>query len=199
VTVPFHLCECTRSHPEARPAQPCSTLLKILQATPCQSLYAHAQPFIQSPHRSHPVLVPVLFKPMLSLSLSHALLLICGHLRTGASQHALAEDTSPEVTQKLFQLNTLAPINLTQALLPHILSPQASSESPEAHTQSPGDAAASQGQCHIVVVSSMAGKVPSPGQSVYSGCKTALMGYFASLGTELAGRYGCVANVSCIA
>ena len=139
----------------------------------------------------------------------------CCCLPIGASQHALAEDTSPDVTQKLFQLNTLAPINLTQALLPHILNSKPPSQSAgHAPSQSQGDrtgprslplpASQSQGdpadpqaalpasgparQCHIVVVGSMAGKVPSPGQSVYSGCKTALMGYFASLQTELSTR-----------
>lgn len=141
----------------------------------------------------------------------------------GASQHALAEDTSPDVTQKLFQLNTLAPINLTQALLPHILNPKPPSQSagcvpsqsqggrtgphalPLPASQSQGDPAdphaalPSSGparQCHIVVVGSMAGKVPSPGQSVYSGCKTALMGYFASLQTELSTR-GVTVTICC--
>ena len=35
----------------------------------------------------------------------------------------------------------------------------------------------------------MAGKVPAPGQAVYSACKTALVGYFSSLQSELAARY----------
>jgi NAD(P)-dependent dehydrogenase (short-subunit alcohol dehydrogenase family) len=194
------------------------------------------------------------------MSLAHA----------GASQHALAEDTTAEVAQKLFQLNTLGPINLTQALLPLLLAPnnaypdssrnasqhrhatgshgesQAVSASADgqstqsghakgangqasdaaagsgppnsgrqaaassgrqeaAQGNSDGQAAANSGRqgaassgrqemskaqrpCHITVVGSMAGKVPSPGQSVYSGCKTALMGYFASLQTELSAR-----------
>ena len=118
----------------------------------------------------------------------------------GASQHALAEDTTSEVTHKLFQLNTLAPINLTQALLAHILPPLHSPEGLPAAAQQhrqgqvpPGSGDGLQGGvpggCHIVVVGSMAGKVPSPGQAVYSGCKTALMGYFASLSTELSARY----------
>ncbi|KAL0020618.1 hypothetical protein WJX79_000684 [Trebouxia sp. C0005] len=141
----------------------------------------------------------------------------------GASQHALAEDTSPDVTQKLFQLNTLAPINLTQALLPHILNSKPPSQPADSGpSQSPGNrtgphslplpTSQSQGdpadphaalpasgparQCHIVVVGSMAGKVPSPGQSVYSGCKTALMGYFASLQTELSTR-GVTVTICC--
>ncbi|KAL0052302.1 hypothetical protein WJX82_011685 [Trebouxia sp. C0006] len=75
----------------------------------------------------------------------------------GASQRALAEDTSPDAA-----LTASGPAR----------------------------------QCHIVVVGSMAGKVPSPGQSVYSGCKTALMGYFASLQTELSTR-GVTVTICC--
>lgn len=121
-------------------------------------------------------------------------------LFAGASQHALAEDTTPEVTQKLFQLNTLAPINLTRALLPHILQPLhtpggSPAEGPQHSQQGQNQGGFGDGSqggaprgCHIVVVGSMAGKVPSPGQAVYSGCKTALMGYFGSLSTELSAR-----------
>ena len=118
--------------------------------------------------------------------------MVTQHWLAGASQHALAEDTTPEVTHKLFQLNTLAPITLTQALLPHILLPLHQQGDPHGdpqgkqHTQV--QEGSMQGGCHIVVVGSMAGKVPSPGQAVYSGCKTALMGYFASLSTELSAR-----------
>lgn len=125
----------------------------------------------------------------------------------GASQHALAEDTTPEVTHKLFQLNTLAPITLTQALLPHILQPLHQqgdpSDDPQGGQQSRvqkgsngGPQGSVQGGCHVVVVGSMAGKVPSPGQAVYSGCKTALMGYFASLSTELSAR-GVTVSLCC--
>ena len=104
----------------------------------------------------------------------------------GASQHALAEDTTAEVAQKLFQLNTLGPINLTQALLPLLLHP--SKHQPDSNPENPAQPIKATRPCHITVVGSMAGKVPSPGQSVYSGCKTALMGYFASLQAELAAR-----------
>lgn len=40
----------------------------------------------------------------------------------------------------------------------------------------------------LVVVSSMAAKVPSPGQAVYSAAKMAVWGYFTSLATELADK-----------
>lgn len=44
------------------------------------------------------------------------------------------------------------------------------------------------GKGRLVVVSSMAAKVPSPGQAVYSAAKMAVWGYFASLATELADK-----------
>lgn len=139
------------------------------------------------------------------------------HNVSGASQHALAEETTPEVTKKLFDLNTVAPINLTQALLPHILVPIPQPQTYRAHetpheqpsselqhssslseqtsnSQNGGDnevhqrPGGPQGGCHIVVMGSMAGVVPAPGQAVYSACKTALVGYFGSLQSELAAR-----------
>jgi hypothetical protein len=42
-------------------------------------------------------------------------------LTAGASQHALAADTTGEVAQQLLDINTLAPIRLTQAVLPYML------------------------------------------------------------------------------
>lgn len=39
----------------------------------------------------------------------------------GASQHALAAETSPDVTRQLFELNTLGAISLTRFALPHML------------------------------------------------------------------------------
>jgi short-subunit dehydrogenase len=66
----------------------------------------------------------------------------------GASQSALASEVSPGVTDAMFGVNTLGPIKLTRAALPSLLS---------------------RNKGRIVVVASMAAKVPSPGQAVYSG------------------------------
>lgn len=85
----------------------------------------------------------------------------------GASQHALASDTTDAVAEALLDINTLAPIRLTQAVLPFMLK---------------------RGKGRMVIVSSMAAKVPSPGQAVYSAAKMAVWGYFASLATELADK-----------
>lgn len=83
----------------------------------------------------------------------------------GASQHALASETSAEVARKLLDINALAPIALTRAALPHMLARK---------------------KGRIVVVSSMAARVPAPGQATYSAAKAAQWGYFASLATEVA-------------
>jgi NADP-dependent 3-hydroxy acid dehydrogenase YdfG len=61
---------------------------------------------------------------------------------------ALASEVSPEVTDALFGVNTLGPIKLTRAALPYMLARR---------------------KGRIVVVASMAAKVPSPGQTIYSG------------------------------
>lgn len=39
----------------------------------------------------------------------------------GASQHALASETTDLVVEQLLDINTLAPIRLTQAVLPYML------------------------------------------------------------------------------
>ncbi|GKD32973.1 dehydrogenase/reductase SDR family member 7 [Tanacetum coccineum] len=59
--------------------------------------------------------------------------------------------------------NVMGPISLTRLLLPHMLK---------------------RGRGHFVVMSSAAGKVPAPGQAVYSASKFALNGYFHSLRSE---------------
>ncbi|GFR45808.1 hypothetical protein Agub_g7264 [Astrephomene gubernaculifera] len=83
----------------------------------------------------------------------------------GASQHALASETSAQVTDQLMQLNALGPIKLTRAVLPYMLQ---------------------RNRGRLVVVGSMSSKLPSPGQAVYAAAKMALYGYFSSLATELA-------------
>eukprot|EP00884_Botryococcus_braunii_P016676 jgi/Botrbrau1/3692/Bobra.0008s0019.1 len=82
----------------------------------------------------------------------------------GASLQAGVEETSAQVIKNVLAINTEAPILLTRAALPLLLA------SPPAR---------------LVIISSMAGVVPSPGQAMYSACKEALSGYFLSLATEL--------------
>ena len=43
-------------------------------------------------------------------------------------------------------------------------------------------------QGRILVISSMAGRIPSPGQALYSAAKFGLNGYFQALSTEICDR-----------
>jgi short-subunit dehydrogenase len=45
-------------------------------------------------------------------------------------------------------------------------------------------------QGRILVISSMAGRIPSPGQALYSAAKFGLNGYFQALSTEICDRWG---------
>ena len=58
---------------------------------------------------------------------------------------------SSEVTDRMFELNTLGPIKLARAALSHMLRRK---------------------KGRMVVIASMAAKVPSPGQAIYSGKPT---------------------------
>ncbi|KAG0578827.1 hypothetical protein KC19_4G052300 [Ceratodon purpureus] len=78
-----------------------------------------------------------------------------------------AVDFPDDVLQRTFDVNVLGVIRLTQLLLPGMLS---------------------RGHGQFVVVSSVAGKIPSPGQTVYSASKHALNGYFNSLRSEVLHR-----------
>ncbi len=82
----------------------------------------------------------------------------------GISQRATAEETLPEVTRKLFEINFFGTIELTRILLPHMLARKSG---------------------HIVTISSIVGKFGSPGRSTYSASKHALHGYFDSLRFEV--------------
>lgn len=83
----------------------------------------------------------------------------------GASQHCLAEECSDASLRGVFEINALAPIALSRHLLPRWMQ---------------------RGRGRFVVVASMAGVVPSPGQAAYSGAKAALINYFNSVATEVA-------------
>lgn len=82
----------------------------------------------------------------------------------GISQRALAINTAPEVTRRLFEVNFFGTIELTRQLLPFMIEQQS-------------------GQ--IVTISSVVGKFGSPLRSTYSASKHALHGYFDSLRFEV--------------
>lgn len=92
----------------------------------------------------------------------------------GRSQRGLAERTPPAVDADMFQLNVLAPLALTKAVLPQMLT---------------------QGSGHIVTTSSVAGKVGSPISATYSATKHAIQGFMDSLRMEVGSRGITVTNI----
>jgi short-subunit dehydrogenase len=83
----------------------------------------------------------------------------------GISQRSLAAETSLSVYQRIIDVDLLAPIALTQALLPHLIA---------------------QGGGRMIAVSSVAGLVGAPLRSAYSAAKHGLVGYCDSLRCETA-------------
>lgn len=82
----------------------------------------------------------------------------------GISQRALAMETELVVDHKLFQINYFGTIALTKALLPKFVQIN---------------------KGHIVVISSVTGKIGTPLRSSYAASKHALHGFFDSLRAEL--------------
>jgi len=87
----------------------------------------------------------------------------------GVSQRSLALDTQLDVYRQLMEVDYLAPVALTQAILPRMV-------------------ARRNGQ--IAAVSSVAGKVGTPLRSGYCGAKHAVVGYFDALRAEVESAYG---------
>lgn len=85
----------------------------------------------------------------------------------GISQRSLAIDTDLSVYQQIISIDLLAPIALTQALLPHLLS---------------------RGNGQLVMISSVAGKAGVPLRTAYCAAKHGLIGYADSLRSEVAGQ-----------
>lgn len=84
----------------------------------------------------------------------------------GISQRSLAVETAFPVYERIVAVDLLAPIALTQALLPRMAERKAG---------------------RIVMVSSVAGKVGSPMRTAYSAAKFGLFGYSDALRAEIAG------------
>ena len=85
----------------------------------------------------------------------------------GISQRSLAIDTDLSVYQQIIDIDLLAPIALTQALLPHLLT---------------------RGVAQLVMISSVAGKAGVPMRTAYCAAKHGLIGYADSLRSEVAGQ-----------
>ena len=83
----------------------------------------------------------------------------------GISQRSLAVDTGFAVYERIIGVDLLAPIALTQAILPRL---------------------AARGSGRFVMISSIAGKVGVPLRTAYSAAKFGLIGYADALRTEVA-------------
>ena len=83
----------------------------------------------------------------------------------GISQRSLAVDTDFAVYERIVAVDLLAPIALTQAVLPHMVA---------------------KGGGRLVAISSVAGIVGAPMRSAYSAAKHGLFGYFDSVRCETA-------------
>lgn len=82
----------------------------------------------------------------------------------GVSTRAFVKDTSMEVEKRIMNINYFGAIGLTKAVLPHMFLNNSG---------------------HIVVMSSIMGKLGSKKRSAYAASKHALHGYFDSLRAEL--------------
>ncbi len=85
-------------------------------------------------------------------------------LNGGIGQFSPAVDTVLDVDRRVMQVNYLAQVALAKAVLPSMVARRSG---------------------RIVVVSSLAGKIGTPGRSAYSASKHALHGFFDSLRAEL--------------
>ncbi len=86
----------------------------------------------------------------------------------GISQRSLALDTDPNVYHQIVNVDLLAPIWLTQLLLPHMISA---------------------GGGHVVGISSVAGRIGVPLRTAYCAAKHGLIGYMDALRAETETRH----------
>lgn len=92
----------------------------------------------------------------------------------GVSQRSLALDTKLDVYRQLIEVDYLAPLALTQLVVPRMAARRAG---------------------HIAVISSVAGKVGTPLRTGYCGAKHAVVGYFDGLRAEVEEAYGIQVSV----
>ncbi|MEO1044079.1 MAG: SDR family NAD(P)-dependent oxidoreductase [Pseudomonadota bacterium] len=87
----------------------------------------------------------------------------------GISQRSLALDTEPHVYKTIIDTDLLAPIWLTQLLLPHMVQ---------------------HGSGHMIAISSVAGRIGVPLRTAYCAAKHGLIGYSDALRAELSQAHG---------
>lgn len=116
-------------------------------------------PFDTTDHAAIPVLVKraLTYKGGVDVLVNNA----------GISQRSLAVDTDLSVYQRIIDVDLLAPVALTQALLPYMVA---------------------RGSGQLVMISSVAGKAGVPMRTAYCAAKHGLIGYSDSLRAEVAGQ-----------
>lgn len=87
----------------------------------------------------------------------------------GVSQRSLALDTSFDVYRRIMEIDFFAPVRLTQLVLPSMVKRKSG---------------------HIVIISSVAGKVGAPLRTAYCAAKHACVGYYDALRAEIEAAYG---------
>lgn len=92
----------------------------------------------------------------------------------GISSRSPAEETTLEVDSRVMAVNFLGPVALTKGVLPRML-------------QCGGESGGSGG--HLVVISSVQGRLAIPFRTSYAAAKHALHGFFESLRAEIADRH----------
>ncbi len=90
------------------------------------------------------------------------LLIHCG----GVSQRGTVAETDMAVDRRIMEINYFSTVALTKAVLPSMMARQTG---------------------HLVVISSLSGKISTPRRSAYAASKHALHGFFESLRTEVYG------------
>ena len=93
----------------------------------------------------------------------------------GIGMRGYVADTDIAVQQRVMQVNYFGQIALTKAVLPYMIE---------------------RGSGHIVVISSLTGKLPVPGRSAYCASKHALHGFFDALRGEVH-QYGIKVTIVC--
>jgi short-subunit dehydrogenase len=100
----------------------------------------------------------------------------------GASQHAVAEETTADIAAAILNINLTGPLALCRATLPFMIQQYDNNVSTNNKKSS--------NKPRHVVISSFSSIIPSPGQSVYAASKAGLRAYFSSIHTELSDKIG---------
>ena len=106
----------------------------------------------------------------------------------GISSRSAAELTDLDVDQRVMAIDYLAPVALTKGVLPAMLARGEKVAGADTGGRKPWKEATVGRSGHVVVVSSVQGKLAIPFRTSYAAAKHALHGFFESLRAEVAAR-----------